>query len=200
MSISKAEYVASYPKVTSCPVSDMAEFAFVGRSNVGKSSLINMLTNKKSLAKVSNTPGKTQMINYFIIDNKWHLVDLPGYGYARVDKAKKSSFNKMLLDYLLKRETLACTFILIDVRLPLQKIDRDFLSWMGEQERPFVIVFTKADKLTKEQVVRNMKEINKELLKDWLELPAQFLTSAVSRQGKEEILQYIEGIVKLTNV
>lgn len=199
MSISKAEYVASYPKVTSCPVSEMAEFAFVGRSNVGKSSLINMLTNKKSLAKVSNTPGKTQMINYFVIDNKWHLVDLPGYGYARVDKAKKSSFNKMLLDYLLKRDRLVCTFILIDVRLPLQKIDRDFLTWMGEHERPFVIVFTKADKLTKLQVTRQIQEINAELLKDWAELPVQFLTSAVSRQGKEEILQYIEGIVKSSN-
>lgn len=199
MSISKAEYVASYPKVTSCPVSEMAEFAFVGRSNVGKSSLINMLTNKKSLAKVSNTPGKTQMINYFVIDNKWHLVDLPGYGYARVDKAKKSSFNKMLLDYLLKRDRLVCTFILIDVRLPLQKIDRDFLTWMGEHERPFVIVFTKADKLTKLQVTRQIQEINAELLKDWAELPEQFLTSAVSRQGKEEILQYIEGIVKSSN-
>lgn len=199
MSISKAEYVASYPKVTSCPVSQLVEFAFVGRSNVGKSSLINMLTSKKSLAKVSNTPGKTQMINYFIIDNKWHLVDLPGYGYARVNKAKKLSFNKMLLDYILKRDRLACTFILIDVRLPLQKIDRDFLSWMGEHERPFVIVFTKADKLTKDQVVRNIQDINKELLKDWIELPEQFLTSAVSRQGKEEILQYIEGIVKSTN-
>jgi GTP-binding protein len=195
VNFTKAEYVASYPKVSSCPVSDKAEFAFIGRSNVGKSSLINMLTGKKALAKVSNTPGKTQMINYFNIEDKWFLVDLPGYGYARVSKDKKATFSKMILNYLEKRENLVTSFVLIDLRLPLQKIDHEFLTWMGEKGLSFSIIYTKSDKLTKAETAKNLERINSALLKDWESLPNHFISSSATNVGKEDILQYIKEIL-----
>lgn len=195
MNITKAEYVASYPNVQSCPDSDKVEFAFIGRSNVGKSSLINMLTHKKALAKVSNTPGKTQMINYFNIDDQWHLVDLPGYGYARVSKGQKQAFSRMILNYIEKRENLICSFVLIDLRLPLQKIDRDFLIWMGEKGLPFAIIFTKADKLTPGKIEEQLHLINQAILEDWEFLPSQFISSAVNKSGKDEIIGYIRQTI-----
>ncbi|MFZ1702877.1 MAG: ribosome biogenesis GTP-binding protein YihA/YsxC [Saprospiraceae bacterium] len=196
MNFSKVEYVASFPKVSQCPVSDMPEFAFLGRSNVGKSSLINMLTERKALAKVSNTPGKTQLINFFNINDLWFLVDLPGYGYAKVSKVKKQLFSKMILDYILKREKLVCCFLLLDLRLPLQKIDHEFITWLGENGIAFVIVFTKADKLTKIQLKNNLNDINKTLLEEWVSLPTQFITSAETRLGKEDILKYIQELTR----
>lgn len=195
MTIQKAEYIASYPNVQSCPKSDRLEFAFIGRSNVGKSSLINMLTHKKALAKVSNTPGKTQMINYFNIDDQWHLVDLPGYGYARVSKGLKQSFSKMILNYLEKRENLVCSFLLIDIRLPLQKIDKEFMTWMGEKALPFAIIFTKSDKLGPTKIEEHRETINKGILEDWTELPTQFVSSSVSKTGKEDILGFIRDTI-----
>ncbi len=155
-----------------------------------------MLTQKKSLAKVSNTPGKTQMLNFFNINDSWNLVDLPGYGYARVSKEKKQLFSKMILDYVLKRDSLLCCFLLIDVRLSLQKIDQLFIQWLGENGIAFVIVFTKADKLPKKQLSDNIDSINKELLSEWESLPKQFVTSSETKLGREELLAYVNELVQ----
>jgi len=154
-----------------------------------------MLTHKKALAKVSNTPGKTQMINYFNIDDKWHLVDLPGYGYAKVSKGQKQAFSKMILNYLEKRENLVCSFLLIDIRLPLQKIDREFMYWMGEKALPFAIIFTKSDKLSPLKTEEHLNIINEGILENWTDLPTRFVSSAVSKMGKEEILGFIHDTI-----
>ena len=196
MKIKQAEYIASYPNVASCPLDDKPEFGFIGRSNVGKSSLINMLTNKKGLAKVSVTPGKTQMLNFFEINNSWILVDLPGYGYARTSKSNKATFSKMIRSYLTQRASLYLAFVLIDIRHPLQKIDEQFISWCGENQVPFCIVFTKADKIGKNMVDQHVKNINKELLTTWHGLPRQFITSSETNAGKEEILEYISQVIE----
>lgn len=193
MNIKEVEFIASYPKESVCPKDGKPEFAFIGRSNVGKSSLINMLTNKKGLAKVSVTPGKTQLLNYFEINAKWYLVDLPGYGYARTSKDKKATFGKMIRGYLGDRIALVVAFVLIDARHELQKIDKEFLDWCGENQVPFSIIFTKADKLSKQQVQTNVKAILSELLKTWNELPPHFISSSETKQGREDILNYIES-------
>lgn len=191
MNIKDVEFIASFPKVSACPVDGKPEFAFIGRSNVGKSSLINMLCNRKGMAKVSVTPGKTQLLNYFLINQTWYLVDLPGYGYARLSKEKKAGFGKMIKNYLTLRETLVVAFVLIDVRHELQKIDKEFIDWLGENSVPFCLVYTKADKLGKNQVQSNVMTIRKELLKTWNDLPDQFITSSETKTGREEILSYI---------
>ena len=191
MNIKDVEFIASFPKVSACPVDGKPEFAFIGRSNVGKSSLINMLCNRKGMAKVSVTPGKTQLLNYFLINQTWYLVDLPGYGYARLSKEKKAGFGKMIKNYLEQRSTLVVAFVLIDVRHELQKIDKEFIDWLGENSVPFCLVYTKADKLGKNQVQSNVLSIRKELLKTWNELPEQFITSSETRTGRDEILSSI---------
>lgn len=199
MIIKEVEFISSFPKESACPTGDMPEFAFIGRSNVGKSSLINMLTNKKSIAKVSVTPGKTQLLNYFSINNAWYLVDLPGYGYAKLSKDKKGGLSKMITGYLTNRQQLVVAFVLLDCRHALQKIDREFLEWCGEHSIPFVLIFTKADKLGKVQLQTNVNAILNELLKTWHELPPHFITSSENKTGREEILQYIKSILKEVN-
>ncbi len=193
MNIKDVEFIASFPKVSVCPDDGIPEFAFIGRSNVGKSSLINMLCNRKGLAKVSVTPGKTQLLNYFKINQSWYLVDLPGYGYARLSKEKKAGFSKMIKNFLTLRERLVVAFVLIDVRHELQKTDKEFIDWCGENGVPFSLVFTKSDKLGKNQVQSNVQSIRKELLKTWNELPSQFITSSETREGRDEILNYISA-------
>lgn len=192
MEIKEAVFVSSVADVSKCPPSDKPEFAFIGRSNVGKSSLLNMLTNRKNLAKTSNKPGKTQTINHFIINDKWYMVDLPGYGYARVSKEKREGFGKIIEHYILKRENLHCLFILLDARLEPQKIDLEFIQWAGEKEIPVCLVFTKADKLTKNLLNRSLSIYKSTLSKMWEELPALIVTSSTTKAGKEELLSFIE--------
>ncbi|HEX8038597.1 MAG TPA: ribosome biogenesis GTP-binding protein YihA/YsxC [Chryseosolibacter sp.] len=191
MEIKQAEFVSSESDVRKCPPPVKPEFAFIGRSNVGKSSLLNMLTNRKKLAKTSNTPGKTQTINHFIVNDNWYLVDLPGYGYASVSKEKRAGFGKIIEDYILKRENLHCLFILLDARLEPQKIDLAFIQWAGEQEIPICLVFTKADKLTKNLLKRNIRMYQSTLLKSWEEPPTMLTTSSVSGLGRDELLSFI---------
>lgn len=195
MNIKEADFIASYKKQSDCPTDLKPEFAFIGRSNVGKSSLINMLCNRKGLAKVSNTPGKTQLLNFFEINKTWYLVDLPGYGYARTSKSTKAGFEKMIEDYLTKRTTLVTAFILLDLRHNLQKIDLEFINWMGENQIPFNLVFTKADKLGKLKSIENAGNIRQSLLKYWDSLPVDFITSSETKEGREELLAYISGLV-----
>lgn len=199
MTISDVNFVASYPRESMCPTDGKPEFAFIGRSNVGKSSLINMLTDRKQLAKVSGTPGKTQLLNFFDVDTTWYLVDLPGYGYARTSKSQRSVFQKMIETYMKVRSTLALAFILIDIRHPLQKIDSDFINWCGENQVPFALIFTKSDKITKNQVLGHANTILKELKKTWQELPPHFITSAETSAGKEDVLNYIGEVLKAVN-
>jgi GTP-binding protein len=196
MKIKTAKFVGSSIEHQACPKSKMPEFAFIGRSNVGKSTLINMLTNKKSLAKTSSSPGKTQLINHFFINDNWYLVDLPGYGFAKNSKENRKKWQKMINDYLLERENLAYTFLLIDSRLDLQKSDLEMINWFGEMQIPFGIVYTKADKLTKNKLDFNIENIQKGILKYWEELPTQFTTSAKNSRGKEEILSFVDTVVK----
>lgn len=191
MEIKQAEFVSSQSDVNKCPPPDKPEFAFIGRSNVGKSSLLNMLTNKKKLAKTSNTPGKTQTINHFIINDAWYLVDLPGYGYAMTSKEKRAGFGQMIERYVLTRENLYCLFILIDCRLEPQKIDLDFIQWAGQKEIPLALVFTKADKLTRNALNRNMSIYRSTLQKSWDELPPLLVTSSASGAGKEDLLAFM---------
>lgn len=193
MEIKQAEFVSSETDVKKCPPAGKPEFAFIGRSNVGKSSLLNMLTSRKNLAKISNRPGKTQTINHFIINENWYLVDLPGYGYASVSKEKRAGFGKIIEHYILQRENLHCLFILLDARLEPQKIDLEFIQWSGEKEIPLCLIFTKADKLTKNQLHRNLSIYRKTLQKSWEELPAMLVTSSTTRAGKEELLTFIEN-------
>ena len=188
------QYVGSYISENQCPPSKLPEYAFIGRSNVGKSSLINMLCQRKNLARVSNTPGKTQLLNYFDVNQQWYLVDLPGYGYAKVSKKQRAKFEKMIERFLSVREALQCTFVLLDSRHSLQKIDHEFINWMGANGIPFVIVFTKTDKLKDEELETNINEINQTLLTQWSELPTQFISSAKTKKGRDEILAFIDDI------
>ena len=194
MDIKKAEFVISAPVVSQCPKDTKPEYAFIGRSNVGKSSLINMLTNNKRLAKTSATPGKTLLINHFIINDEWYLVDLPGYGYAKRSKKEVEKLDQMIRGYILQREQLVNVFVLVDVRLEPQKIDLEFIEWLGLSSIPFSIVFTKADKLSVSKVSANVEAYKKKLLETWEELPPIFLTSAEKRQGRDEVLGYIEQV------
>lgn len=194
MQIKSAKFFISKPHWKDCPEPNIPEYAFIGRSNVGKSSLINMLCNNKGLAKTSSTPGKTQLINHFLINDNWFLCDLPGYGYAKVSKKSRAQWGSMIKGYLENRENLMNTFVLIDSRLPAQDIDLDFMSWMGENEIPFSIVFTKADKSSQKDLNKNLKGYQAELLKTWVELPPMFVTSSDKKTGKEKLLQYIGEI------
>lgn len=195
MLIKSAEFKLSAPDLRHCPKSDLPEFAFIGRSNVGKSSLINTLVNKKRLAKTSSTPGKTRLINFFLIDNAWYLVDLPGYGYAKVAKSERKDFNQSVIDYLAKRENLTCVFTLIDCRLDPQPIDIQFINWLGKHGIPFVLVFTKTDKVTKNQLAQNISVFMDKLKENWAELPQYFSTSTLNWDGREDILNFIENLV-----
>lgn len=195
MQIKTAEFIISNTEVSKCPADGKPEFAFIGRSNVGKSSLINMLTSKKGLAKTSGTPGKTQLINHFLINDHWYLVDLPGYGYAKVSRSQRSTFERFIADYLTKRETLFNIFVLLDARLEPQKIDLEFMNWCGEKGLPFSMVFTKIDKLSSTALQKNLAKYKKEMLKVWAELPPVFTTSSESAFGKEPLLNYIEQIL-----
>lgn len=196
--ITKAEFLKSAPKVDSCPKPDLPEFAFIGRSNVGKSSLINMLCNRKSLAKTSGSPGKTRLINHFTINDLWYLVDLPGYGYAKVSKKDRAGFMKLIYDYFEKRENMVNAFVLLDSRLEPQKIDLQFMEWMGLHAIPFSMVFTKIDKLSSSALNKNMEHYKTEMLKQWESLPPIFKTSSTSGHGKEEILRYIDFCLEVS--
>lgn len=191
MLITKAEFVISNSDVDKCPKDLLPEYAFIGRSNVGKSSLINMLTNNKNLAKTSGRPGKTQLINHFKINNNWFLVDLPGYGYARVSKSTKKIFQKFITDYFEKRKQLVCAFVLVDIRHEPQKIDLEFMQWLGEHLIPFAIVFTKSDKLKPLAIEKNITLYKEIFLQSWEEMPAYFVTSSENKSGKEALLHYI---------
>ena len=182
----------SNSQVAKCPKDRLPEYAFIGRSNVGKSSLINMLTNCKNLAKTSGRPGKTQLINHFKIDDRWFLVDLPGYGYARVSKTTKQVFQRFITDYFEQRKQLVSAFVLVDIRHEPQKIDVEFMQWLGERAIPFAIIFTKADKLKPQAIERNVATYKEVLLESWEEFPPYFVTSAQNKIGKEELTQYIE--------
>jgi GTP-binding protein len=191
MKIESAEFVTSSTDWFKCPLPQNPEFAFIGRSNVGKSSLINLLVDRKNLAKTSSTPGKTQTINHFLINKSWNLVDLPGYGYAAVSRSSRHAWGKMLEQYLTKRENLFCTFVLLDVRIPPQKSDFDFLTWMGEQQLPIAIILTKSDKLKQQELARSKKAIETKLLERWEELPPLFVTSTEKKIGRKELLEFI---------
>ena len=196
MIIKKAEFVISNTDPRKCPDSALPEFAFVGRSNVGKSSLINMLTDFKDLAKVSQAPGKTRLINHFNINDEWFLVDLPGYGYAKVLKSAREKWLVFIRKYLSVRENLFCVFALIDSRHEPQPIDLEFMSWMGLNGVPFAMVFTKTDKLSKQQLKLNLEKYKREMLKEWEEMPPNFVTSSETKLGREEILDFIEKLVQ----
>ena len=196
MLIKSAEFVVSNSRVEKCPTTGLPEYAFIGRSNVGKSSLINMLTGRKGLAMTSQKPGKTQLINHFIINKEWHLVDLPGYGYARLSKDGRDGLRRMIEDYVLERRELVCLFVLLDARLEPQKIDLEFIEWLGEEGIPFALVFTKADKLSKGKLAANIAAYKERLLQQWEELPPLFITSSEARMGRDELLSYIDGINK----
>jgi len=196
MLIKEAVFVVSNTEIKNCPTDKKPEFAFIGRSNVGKSSLINMLTGKKGLAKTSGTPGKTQLINHFIINDQWYIVDLPGYGYARASKTLRSKWEKFIADYLTKRETLMNIFVLLDARLEPQKIDLEFINWCGEKGLPFSMVFTKIDKLSSSVLQKNLAKYKKEMLKYWEEMPPVFTSSSTSGFGREQLLNYVEVIIK----
>jgi GTP-binding protein len=194
MNIKSAEFCVSSPNYRKCPDDGRPEYAFIGRSNVGKSSLINMLTGVKGLAKTSGRPGKTQLINHFLINKEWYLVDLPGYGYARTSKSSREKWSTMMRDYFLHREALTNVFVLIDSRIPPQRIDLEFISFLGENGIPLSIVFTKTDKEKQREVMTNIKAMKKSLLELWEELPPMFLTSSLTGYGREALLDSIESI------
>lgn len=194
MIIKDAKFVVSNTDITKCPEDGKPEYAFIGRSNVGKSSLINMLTDRKNLAKTSGTPGKTQLINHFIINDDWYLVDLPGYGYARTSRSNRSKWEKFISEYLTQRATLINIFVLLDSRLEPQKIDIEFMTWCAEEQLPFSMVFTKIDKLSSSALQKNLAAYKKEMLKLWAEMPPVFTTSAESKFGREKLLNYIGQI------
>ena len=195
MKINTAEFVISNSDASKCPNEPLPEYAFIGRSNVGKSSLINMLTGRNSLAKTSGRPGKTQLINHFKINANWFLVDLPGYGYARVSKSTKETFQKFITDYFERREQLVCAFVLIDIRLEAQKIDLEFITYLGETEVPFCIVFTKADKISRGKVDQHVAAYRKALLaNNWEEMPQYFVTSSTEGTGRDQLLNYIDEV------
>ena len=191
MEVNSAEYVISSPDYTKCPAPDKAEYAFIGRSNVGKSSVINMVTNNQKLAKTSGTPGKTQLINHFIINKSWYIVDLPGYGFAKVSQRDRRRWEQMIENYLRKRENLVNIFVLLDSRHAPQKIDLDFVNQLGEWQIPFSLIFTKADKETQRVVAANVKAFLNAMRKDWEFLPAHFVTSAIKKLGRDKLLKSI---------
>lgn len=194
MFIKSAEFVMSNSDVAKCPKSRLPEYAFIGRSNVGKSSLINMLTGRKSLAKTSGRPGKTQLINHFLINKNWHLVDLPGYGYAKVSKSTKKVFQKFITQYFNLREQLVTAFVLVDIRHEPQTIDLEFMQWLGENGIPFSIIFTKVDKLKPNAITRHVEAYKNTLLETWEDMPNYFVTSSSKDIGKEDVLNYIEAL------
>jgi GTP-binding protein len=196
MEIKQARFVISNSDYRKCPSPNMPEYAFIGRSNVGKSSLINMLTNDTTLAKTSGKPGKTQLINHFIINGSWYLVDLPGYGYATTSKTDRKKFEKLFTDYILNRENLYCLFVLVDIRHEPMAKDLEFLGWLGLSGIPFALIFTKADKLKPEEVTENIERYKTRMLEDWEEMPACFISSAKEYTGRNEILAYIDSINK----
>lgn len=196
MEISSATFVISNTSVEKCPKADLPEFAFIGRSNVGKSSLINMLMNQKNLAKTSSKPGKTLLINHFLVNNAWYLVDLPGYGYAKVSIKQRDKLHRMISDYVLKRPNLQCLFVLLDARHQPQEIDLEFLEFLGENQVPFALVFTKTDKCKKTELNLNIENYRNRLLESWESLPPLFLSSAEKKQGKTELLDYLTQILK----
>ena len=192
--VKSARFVISNTDIKKCPQDGKPEYAFIGRSNVGKSSLINALTNQKKLAQTSATPGKTLLINHYLINNEWYLVDLPGYGYAKRSKSQTEGLQKIISGYVLGREQMTLLFVLVDCRHEPQKIDLDFIQWLGENGVPFAIIFTKADKLTKTALASNVKAYKSRLLEEWEELPPIFITSSENRMGRDEVLQYINDI------
>jgi GTP-binding protein len=195
MKINTAEFVISNSEVSKCPKEPLPEYAFIGRSNVGKSSLINMLTGNKNLAKTSAKPGKTQLINHFKINSNWFLVDLPGYGYAKVSKKTKATFQQFITDYFEKREQLVCAFVLIDIRHEAQKIDLEFMRYLGESEIPFLIIFTKADKIGRSKINNHSASYKKQMHADgWEDMPEYFVTSSLEETGKDQLLEYIDNI------
>ncbi len=193
MRIDKANFLTSNTRFDFLPNDSIPEYAFIGRSNVGKSSLINMLVQRRGLAKTSSVPGKTVAINHFIINDAWYLVDLPGYGYAQHSKKTREQWRVMINNYITRRRNLVCTFVLVDSRLEPQNNDIGFMEWLGEQQVPFCIVFTKADKVSKAELGRNMEAMRNRLLEDWEELPPIFITSSEAKQGRDEVLDYIES-------
>ena len=196
MIVSKSDFIKSSSAVDQCPKDDKWDFAFIGRSNVGKSSLINMLCNRVALAKVSATPGKTQLINHFLINDLFYIVDLPGYGYAKVSKSIKEDFQKIIKSYILERESMACLFVLVDSRHEPQKIDLQFMEFLGENGIPFAIIFTKTDKLTEKQLAANLEVYKQKMLEVWEEMPRYFVSSSAHSVGREEILDYIDSVRK----
>lgn len=194
MIIKQADFVVSNTNVERCPKPTIPEYAFIGRSNVGKSSLINSLTGRNSLAKTSGKPGKTQLINHFIINKEWYLVDLPGYGYAKKSKSDRRKWESFIRKYIQLRENLYCVFVLIDFRIPPQQNDLEFMNWLGEIGVPFVIIFTKADKVKKDVVEESLKIYEQEMLKRWEEMPQYFISSSVNKEGHNEILSFIESV------
>ncbi len=200
MKVNTAEFIISNSDVTKCPKANLPEYAFIGRSNVGKSSLINMLTNHKNLAKISGKPGKTQLINHFLINNEWYLVDLPGYGYAKVSKYLKSGFSKIIYNYIEKRENLVNLFVLVDCRHDAQQIDLNFMEWLNKNGIAFSIIFTKADKLSKKKLADNVEAYKQQMLVRWEEMPPYFISSSSSKMGQEEILNSIAETNKIINI
>jgi len=194
MKIHQASYIGSFPTFDLCPNNDLPEYAFIGRSNVGKSSLINRICGRKELARTSKKPGKTQMLNYYLIDDNWGIVDLPGYGYAKISKKMRLKWRRMIEQYMLKREQLQCAFILIDANVPPQNIDVEFINWLGEMGVPFSIIYTKVDRLKPEELPKNIAKIQEKLLEYWEALPQQFQTSSNTGIGKEAILEFVEEI------
>jgi len=199
MKIKSAEFVMSNSDVTKCPKEKLIEYAFIGRSNVGKSSLINMLMQKKSLAKTSGRPGKTQLINHFLINKNWFLVDLPGYGYAKVSKSSKRIFQKFITQYFSKRQQLALAFVLIDCRHKPQKVDLEFMQWMGENQVPFSIIFTKQDKMKPKALIKNIEDYKLKMLESWEEMPNYFITSSSNGTGRDKVLNYMSEINSLVS-
>lgn len=197
MEVYSAKFVISNTDVKKCPEPDKHEYAFIGRSNVGKSSLINMLTNHSKLAKTSATPGKTQLINHFLINDEWYLVDLPGYGYARISKSQRVQFNAMIRNYILQRENMVCLFVLIDSRHDPLKVDLEFMEWLGENGVPFVMVFTKADKLTTTERMNCISKYHEKMQDTWESMPMAFITSAETKLGRVELLSYIAELNQL---
>jgi len=195
MQFNNIKMVGSFPRYQLCPKENHPDFAFIGRSNVGKSSLINMLTGRKKLAHTSGTPGKTQLINYYRINDEWHLVDLPGYGYAKVSKTERKRWEQMIHNYLLHRHSLVVAFILVDINVPPQSSDLEMIRWMGEARIPFALIFTKGDRISATKRQKNIETYNEVLGKEWETLPTQFVSAAHSGLGRDEILEYISRII-----